>query len=115
MAKPNIHALSSAKKFGGQPEDYLAIHDEMDSTKATHASMRHRVIFHSSYGIYLVEKIFGHTLTNSDGKMVCVRDVAEQHVMEDLGHIPSLDKWLEEMELKPWMAGMRKATFVVVD
>ncbi len=30
MSKPYIHALSSAKKFGGKPEDYLEIHQLMD-------------------------------------------------------------------------------------
>ncbi len=30
MAKPWIHAVSSAKKFGGVPEDYFDIHNLMD-------------------------------------------------------------------------------------
>lgn len=115
MAKPNIHAINSAKRFGGEPEDYLAIHDKMDDTKAAHASMKHRIIFHSAYGIYLIEELFGHTITNSEGKMVCVRDVAEQHVIEDLGYIPSLDDWLKEMKEQPWMSGMRRVKVQVVD
>ena len=32
-----------------------------------------------------------------DGREVFVRDIAEQHVLEDLGHIPSLSDWLREM------------------
>ena len=35
MSKPWIHALSSAKRFGGVPEDYIEIHNLMDSSKAT--------------------------------------------------------------------------------
>lgn len=108
MAKPMIHAASSVKRFGGCCEDYLAIHDFMDSPKASHASMKFRVIFHSAFGVFLVERVFGHTLTNSDGKAVSVRDIAEQHVLDDLGFIPSLDDYLTHMEIQPWMAGAKK-------
>ena len=105
--KPLVHARSSARKFGGVPEDYLPIHEKMDSTKAAHADVRHRCVFHSAFGIFLIEELFGQTLTNSAGKEVFVRDVAEQHVLEDLGCIPSLSDWLTEMPVQPWMAGAR--------
>ena len=107
MAKALIHARSSAKRWGGSPDDYVAIHEKMDSTKAAHAEVTHRCVFHSAFGIFLIEEIFGRTLTNSDGREVHVRDVAEQHVLEDLGCIPSLSDWLREMPAKPWMAGAR--------
>lgn len=75
-----------------------------------HAEASHRCIFHSAFGIYIIEDIFGRTLTNSDGKEISVRDVAEQHVSEDLGFIPSLTDWLHEMKVQPWMIGpSRKA------
>lgn len=82
--KPAIHAKNSAKKYGGVLEDYMPIHDFIDSSKSAHASMRHRAILHSAFGIYIVERVFGHALTNSEGKIVQVRDVAEDHVLEDL-------------------------------
>ena len=50
--------------------------------------------------------VFGRTLTNSDGKEVFVRDVAEQHVLEDLGWVPSLSDWLREMPSQPKMSSM---------
>ena len=78
-----------------------------------HARVTHRCVFHSAFGIYLIE--FGRTLINSDGKEVFVRDVAEQHVLEDLGFIPSLSDWLREMPSQPWMAGMRLRKIQVVD
>lgn len=115
MSKPIFHAQNSAKRWGGKPEDYYAVHDLMDDSKSAHATVAHRLIFHSAYGIFLVEKILGHSFINSDGKTVSVRDVAEQHVMEDLGFIPSLDKWLSEVEVKPWMAGLKKRNVVLVD
>jgi len=33
MYKPWIHAKNSARKFGGVPEDYLPIHNLMDSSQ----------------------------------------------------------------------------------
>lgn len=108
MSKPIFHARSSAKKFGGKPDDYQKLHDWFDHTKSAHATVRHRAILHSAFGIFLAEQVFGLMLTNSDGKEVCVRDIAEQHVIEDLGFIPSLDDWLNSMTVEPWMAGALK-------
>jgi hypothetical protein len=34
---------------------------------------------------------------------VPVRTVGEQHVKDDLGWIPSVKDWLENMNLQPWM------------
>ncbi len=115
MSKALIHARSSAKRFGGCAEDYLAIHERMDSSKSAHAEVSHRCVFHSAFGIYIIEDIFGRTITNSDGKEVFVRDVAEQHVLEDLGFIPSLSDWLREMPAQPWMAGAKKLPIRIVE
>lgn len=114
--KPHIHAKNSAKKYGGSPEDYQAIHDTIDSSKAAHASVKHRLVFHSAFGIYLVERIHGTLITNGDGAKVSVRDIAEDHVMEDLGTIPSLDDWLGGLSIEQWMGGpVRRYKFVKVD
>jgi len=115
VSKALVHARSSARKWGGKPEDYIDIHEYIDSTKSAHAEVTHRCVFHSAFGIYIVEDVFGRTLTNSDGKEVFVRDVAEQHVLEDLGFIPSLSDWLHEMPAKPWMAGARKFPIKLVE
>ncbi len=115
VSKALIHARSSARKYGGKPEDYLAIHEKMDSSKSAHAEVSHRCVFHSAFGIYIIEDIFGRTLINSDGKEVFVRDIAEQHVLEDLGFIPSLSDWLREMPAQPWMAGARKLPIRIVE
>jgi hypothetical protein len=105
VAHPYHHALSSVKKHGGKPEDYQAIHDWFDQTKAHLADARHRAILHSSFGIFLCEQVFGATLTNSDGKVVPVRVIGEQHVKEDMGGtIPTVQEWLGELPLRPWMA-----------
>ena len=107
MAHPYHHALSSVKKFGGKPEDYQAIHDFFDSSKAHYANWRHRAVLHNSFGIYLAERIFGTTITNSNGKQIPVRLIGEQHITEDLGIIPTVADWMRAIsdpsQQKPWM------------
>jgi hypothetical protein len=101
--KPFIHSDLSAKKFGGKPEDYSDIHNFMDMSKMCHADVRHRAILHNTFGCYIAEMVFGETRTNSEGKVYSVRDIAEQHVLDDLGQIPTLSQWLEKMPIEPWM------------
>lgn len=106
--KPYQHAKNSAKKHGGTPEDYMPIHDMIDSSKAAIPDMRHRGYFHSAFGIYVIEKIFGTNIKNSEGKLVSVRDIAEDHVVEDLGFIPTLEDWFKAMNKEDWMYGSRR-------
>ena len=68
MAKPWIHALSSARKFGGKPEDYIDIHNLMDSSKGSIGDNRHRALTHNTWFIAPegpLERIFGVTIKNS--------------------------------------------------
>jgi len=102
------HAVISAKKHGGKPEDYQKLHDFIDSTKATLADVRHRALLHSAFGIYLCERLFGHTIKNCDQKEIPTRILAEEHILEDLGFIPTVEHWLAEMPLRKWMSGSRK-------
>lgn len=115
MAKAWFHAENSVRRFGGRVEDYLPIHEKMDSTKAAHAEANHRIVFHSAFGIYLVEELFGRVITNADGRTVCVRDIAEQHVIDDLGFIPSLSDWLEHVQVEAWMMGLGTKKVEIVD
>src|SRR4051794_7800805 len=103
MANSYHHAVSSAKRFGGDPSDYQDVHDFFDSTKAAWADGRHRAILHSSFGIFLAERVFGHTITRkSDGKQVPTRIIGEQHVREDHGRIPTIQDWLQNLPVEPW-------------
>lgn len=108
MSKPWIHAMASAKKFGGKPEDYMEIHNLMDSSKGCICDARHRALTHNSWFIACdgpLERIFGVVITNSDGRSVSVRDIGEQHILEDFGmrFIPTPQDYLQEMEPMPWM------------
>lgn len=103
--KPYLHGIVSVKKFGGKPEDYQEIHDFLDSSKAHMADMRHRALLHNSYGIYICERLFGHNITNSAGKLVSVRDIAEQHILDDMGRIPTVQDYLRHLPMLPWLGG----------
>jgi hypothetical protein len=105
MSKPYIHAVSSAKKHGGKPEEYEKFHEWFDQTKSLLPDQRHRALLHSSFGIFLCTQVFGNTFTNSVGKVVSVRDIGEQHVLEDFGgrFIPTAQDYLQEIEYKSWM------------
>ena len=72
-------------------------------SKAGMADFRHRAARHHSEGIFWAEEHFGNTIENSDGKNIPVRSIGEQHVLEDLGWIPSLKDWLQNIEAKTWM------------
>jgi hypothetical protein len=111
--KPYIHAKNSVRRYGGTIEDYLPIHDWFDSTKSASANFYHRAILHNSFGIFLAEQLFGHTITNSSGKVVSVRDIGEDHVREDCqGRIPSIDDWLKDLPPKDWMVGKGLSKYV---
>jgi hypothetical protein len=108
MSHPYHHALSSVKKWGGVPGDYLPIHSWFDESKQMMADFRHRALRHHAEGIFMCERFFGNTITNSEGRVVPVRWIGEQHVREDLGKIPSMQDWFIEIIPRPWMAASLK-------
>ena len=116
MSHPYYHALSSARKFGGEASDYQAIHDWFDASKAFMAGPQHRALRHHAEGIFAAEREFCTTITNSAGRAVPVRLIGEQHVIEDLGKIPTLADWLIHLEVQPWMThGSRRLSREITD
>jgi hypothetical protein len=110
MSKPLIHAESSVRRWGGTVEDYLPIHNLMDSSKGTIADSRHRALTHNAWFLSeILERIFGVYITNSAGRRVSVRDVGEQHVLEDYSgrFIPSAQDFLELVPMADWMLNGR--------
>ena len=103
MAHCHYHALSSVRKWGGKPSDYLPLHQWFDQSKAILADPRHRALRHHAEGIFMLETLFGATIVNADGREVPVRLIGEQHVLEDLGTIPSFADWARLIEPRPWM------------
>lgn len=105
MAHPLHHSESSARKFGGTPSDYQAVHDWLDASKAHYASFTHRGLRHHSQGIFEAERVWGLTIPNADRRNVPVRWIGEQHVKEDChDRIPSMADWLRRIQPEAWMA-----------
>lgn len=111
---PWDHAASSARKFGGYPSDYYDLHDWFDETKAFTGDWTHRALRHHSAGIqWAIEKFGPVVVRATDGKSVPVKLLAEQHVLEDCGYIPTPADWLCVLREHPsdWMLKVgRKST-----
>jgi len=106
MANPLIHAKSSVKRWGGKVEDYLPLHELLDSPKVTMNNNTARMLTHNVWFCYqIIPKIFGYNLINSDGKSVDTVDIAMLHVAEDfrMKFVPTAQDYLKHMELQPWM------------
>ena len=102
---PWDHAISTAERYGGKPEDYIKIHDWFDETKQYTGDWGHRSVRHHSAGIqWMIEK-FGHVVTNSDGKVIPTKIIGEQHVKEDCGFVPTIQDWTSVITQNPkdWM------------
>jgi hypothetical protein len=97
--KPYHHSNIHAKKYGGVPDDYADIDDFIDSSKQAVADVRHRAILHSAFGCFIVEQVFGRTRVNSDGKTYSPRDVAEDHIQQDIFLVPSISHYLKTFDV----------------
>lgn len=98
--------MSSARKFGGIPEDYLDIHSIMDSSKAVTSLPTHRALTHNTWFIStILTKIFGEVFyRKSDNVAISTRDIGEQHVAEDYkGFIPSASDFIDNLNMEDWM------------
>ena len=70
---PYKHAEISVKHRGGKIDDYYPIHAFMDSTKELCSDNRHRIL-HNLWGVRrVIIPLFGHTITNSDGKTIVLK------------------------------------------
>ena len=106
MANPLIHSKSSVKRWGGKVEDYLPIHELLDSPKTTMNNNTSRMLTHNIWFCYhIIPKIFGYNITNSDGRSVDTVDIAMLHCAEDfrMQGIPTVQDYLENMVVQPWM------------
>ena len=110
MAHPHHHAVNSARKFGGAPDDCLAVHSWFDATKAHLATPAHRALRHHTAGIFEAEATFGTAVTNSAGRAIPTRFIGEQHVLEDCRRIPTPADWLRRLPVEPWMVFAARET-----
>lgn len=106
MANPLIHSKSSVKRWGGKVEDYLAIHELIDSPKATMNNNSSRLLTHNTWFAYtVIPKIFGYNITNSDGRSVDTVDIAMLHIAEDfrMKFVPTPQDYLKHLTVQAWM------------
>lgn len=99
------HSENSAKEFGGEPEDYYTIHQFIDSASDHYPEFGSLAILHSSYGVTIVEKVFGRYLTLDRDKLprlISVKEVALKHIRDELGCVPSVQDWVSSIQSEPW-------------
>jgi hypothetical protein len=113
---PYMHAVSSVKKFGGVPDNYIEIHEWFDCTKQYTGDYTHRAMRHHAAGIQWCIEKFGHAIRVKT-KLVPVKLIAEQHVMEDCGFIPTIQDWMQPIKENPkdWMLKVQKKTTQVME
>jgi hypothetical protein len=106
------HAVSSARQFGGVPENYAHVHRWFDGSKEYHGDFRHRFLRHHLEGVARAIEIFGDedgSITNSDGRKIPVRWIGEQHLREDFnGYMPRVTDWAEAIQPAKWMSVPQK-------
>ena len=94
---PIDHARLSARDFGGEPEDYLKLHEFFDQSKYHCTDFRHRAILHNTMGLAIAEQVFGPTIRNSNGCDIPTRELSRRHIMEDCGQVPTVKEWLDAL------------------
>ena len=100
---PWDHCHTAAHRFGGSPDDYMPIHSWFDASKAWVPDFRHRIFRHHSEGIFAAELHFGALITCANGTQVPTRLIAEQHIIEDLGWIPTPADYARHIAVPAWM------------
>jgi len=106
MANPLIHSKSSVKRWGGKVEDYLPIHELIDSPKMTMNNNSARLLTHNTWFAYfMIPKVFGYNIVNSEGKSVDCVDIAMLHIAEDfrMKFVPTPQDYLKHLQVQPWM------------
>jgi hypothetical protein len=89
--QPFRHAIASARQDGRSWESDLPIHEFMDMAKHACPDLRHRLLLHNSdLGPELAARAFPE---RSDA-----RQIALDHVRQDLGWTPDLKDWLERCD-----------------
>ena len=101
MSDAYYHCVSSSKAFGGEPNDYYPVHAFIDRARDHTHSDYHRIFTHHTMGVQDAIREFGPTIKVSTGREVPVRLIANQHIMEDLGFIPTPDELITAFHRGP--------------
>lgn len=106
------HRRRSARRFGGRPGDYRALHALLDGPArhldAGRLAGGHGLLpTHTALGPFLAEDLLGVAFRRvSDGGEVPTRAAAERHIADDLGcGIPDLADLVGRMPRTTWLCG----------
>ncbi len=100
--KPLQHALITAHRYGGRWQDWIAIHDWIDRSKALYPSMQHRMFLHSDFGEWLTVRIRGESIKAEGGTIIPTHTLFQDHQLEDVGRLITLSEWLREANTSYW-------------
>lgn len=107
MPKPSLSTeeqiMRSITKYGGQPQDFASIHAWFDEPSSWIDNYAFHAVRHHAQGIFVLEKKLGPILTLSNQRQIPVRVVAEQHLLNDFGFIPSAKDWSDLLQPATWM------------
>lgn len=96
MAMITHHLDRCVGRWGGKHSDYEDISNFLDITKVYVSDWRHRVLFHNTLGIELIEYLFPkitYVKNPTSVDAISTRTIAEMHILEDLGCVPTA-KWM---------------------
>jgi hypothetical protein len=110
--KPLQHARITAHRYGGEWQDWIAVHNWVDRSKMVFPSVQHRIFLHSDFGEWLAEQVWGTSVQASDGTVVATRDLFRDHQTEDLGRVVSLIEWLNEVDRPYWLRRQRSPRYL---
>lgn len=95
--KPLQHAQISQKTHGGCWQDYIEVHNFLDSSKAACAHFKHRFLLHHREGIELGIKVCGQNLVNSEKKIIETGQILTEHLTQDLGKVVCVEDWARDL------------------
>lgn len=98
-----MHARLSAKIYGGTYEEYMPLHEALNQVRDVWSDQTSQCILHNIWGVALLVRKFGPTMTLSTGKVLSTRLVLESHVVQDLGHIPTVAEAMADIKVRSWM------------
>ena len=97
-----IHSDISSKRWGAPAENFLEIHNFIDSSKEIESSNLHRAATHHlAFVRNVMIPIFGHTIHTSNDRKVNLKDCIEQdHILCDFAnrYLPSLGDYVQLCE-----------------
>lgn len=99
---PAEMAALSARRHGGDASSYLPLHRWFLETSEWVEGPGHLLFRHHAFGIFEAESRFGPVL-GPDRGTIPTRVVAERHVQDVVGRIPTAADWLRRIKGDRWM------------